>query len=73
MFIAKKRDEEKISAKPSWKERLWAFLRECKRVLKITKKPDKVELKTIVKISGLGIIAIGLIGFIIHFIKELLF
>ena len=73
MFIAKKRDEEKISAKPSWKERLWAFFKECKRVLKITKKPDKVELKTIVKISGLGIIAIGLIGFIIHFIKELLF
>jgi len=40
--------------------------------LKITKKPDAVEFKTIVKISGLGIIVIGLIGFAIHFIKELL-
>ena len=75
MFKAKKRDEEKIAAekKSSWKKNVWAFLKECKRVLRITKKPDKEELKMIVKVSGLGIIIIGMIGFIIHFIKELLF
>lgn len=74
MYIAKKRDEEKITAekKHGWKEKLKDFLKECKRVLKITKKPDTIALKTIVKISGLGIIAIGLIGFAVHFIKELL-
>lgn len=75
MFKAKKKDEEKIRAdnKVTRKERLWAYLRECKRVLKITKKPDREELKMIVKISGLGIIIIGMVGFIIHFVKELLF
>lgn len=75
MFKAKKKDEEKINAdnKVTWKERLWAYLRECKRVLKITKKPDREELKMIVKISGLGIIIIGMVGFVIHFVKELLF
>jgi len=44
------------------------FIIESKRVLKITKKPSRDEFKTIVKISGLGIIIIGLIGFIIHLI-----
>ena len=49
------------------------FSRECMRVLKITKKPDTSEFKTIVKISGLGIILIGLIGFLVHFLREVLF
>ena len=49
------------------------FLRESRRVLKVTKKPDATEFKTIVKASGLGMIVIGLIGFIIHFAKQLLF
>ncbi len=74
MFIAKKRDEakHKEEKKVGRKEKIKDFLRECKRVLKITKKPDSFEFKTIVKISGLGIVIIGLIGFAIHFIKELL-
>jgi protein transport protein SEC61 subunit gamma-like protein len=49
------------------------FLRESKRVLKVTKKPNAEEFKTIVKASGLGMIVIGLIGFLIHFAKQLLF
>ncbi len=49
------------------------FLRESRRVLKVTKKPGTEEFKTIVKVSGLGIIVIGLIGFVIHFAKQLLF
>ncbi|MBW3004596.1 protein translocase SEC61 complex subunit gamma, partial [Candidatus Woesearchaeota archaeon] len=69
MFIAKKRDEAKHQEekKTGWKAKLKDFLRECKRVLKITKKPNSFEFKTIVKISGLGIIIIGLVGFAIHF------
>lgn len=54
-------------------QRFKEFVTECKRVLRITKKPDKEEFKTIVKISGLGIIIIGAIGFLVSFIKELLF
>ncbi|MFH0977782.1 MAG: protein translocase SEC61 complex subunit gamma [Candidatus Woesearchaeota archaeon] len=55
------------------KYRFKRFLMECLRVLKITKKPDKVEFKTIVKVSGLGILIIGLIGFIITMIRQLAF
>lgn len=74
MFIAKKRDEERqAETKRSWKERLKNYLIECKRVLKVTKKPDKLEFTTIVKVSGLGILVIGLIGFLINMAKELLF
>lgn len=54
-------------------ERLKAFIMECKRVLRVTKKPDKQEFTTIVKISAIGIAIIGFIGFLVHFAKELLF
>ena len=47
------------------------FYIECLRVLKITKKPDKFEFKTIVKASGLGILVIGLIGFLLHAIVQM--
>ena len=42
------------------------------RVLKVTKKPTTKEFKTIVKVTGLGIIAIGFVGFVIQMIKVLL-
>jgi len=58
--------------KPSKIQQVKDFLSECQRVLRITKKPDKEELKTIVKVSGLGMLVIGLLGFIIHLAKELL-
>ena len=45
---------------------------EWKRVLRITKKPDKVEFKAIVKVSALGMAVIGLIGFAIQMIREVL-
>lgn len=59
------------------KQNLWTkfsrFVKECIRVLKITKKPTKEEFKTISKISGLGILIIGLIGFLVHVIDLLIF
>lgn len=54
-------------------ERLKAFILECKRVLRVTKKPDKQEFTTIVKISAIGMAIIGVVGFLVHFIRELLF
>jgi protein transport protein SEC61 subunit gamma-like protein len=53
--------------------RFKSFINECLRVLKITRKPSKLEFKTIVKVSGLGMIVIGFIGFIITMLKQLLF
>ncbi|MFH1916256.1 MAG: protein translocase SEC61 complex subunit gamma [Nanoarchaeota archaeon] len=50
--------------------KLKTFVGECMRVLQVTKKPDKIEFTTIVKISALGIAVIGLIGFIILMIAQ---
>lgn len=52
--------------------RLRLFAGECSRVLKVTKKPDAFEFKTIVKVSALGMAIIGVIGFILFMLKELL-
>lgn len=53
-------------------KKLKSFIIECKRVLKVTKKPDNDEFKTIVKISGLGVLVIGAIGFILFLFKEII-
>ena len=54
-------------------DRLKRYFVECKRVLRVTRKPDKVEFKTIVKVSALGMVIIGVIGFAISLVKELIF
>ena len=46
------------------------FWKECLRVLKVTKKPDKVEFQTITKVTGLGMLVIGAIGFLIYLVRE---
>ena len=48
------------------------FVNECIRVLKIINKPYKKEFISIVKVTGIGICVIGLIGFLLHIIKELI-
>lgn len=48
--------------------KLKEFIKECRRVWIVTKKPTKDEYNSIVKITGLGILAIGLLGFIINLI-----
>jgi protein transport protein SEC61 subunit gamma-like protein len=53
--------------------RFKSFVRECVRVFKITKKPTKEEYKTISKVAGLGILIIGLMGFLVHLVKTLVF
>lgn len=49
-----------------------AKLKEYARVLRITTKPDKEEFLTGAQITGLGILLIGFIGFIIYTIATLL-
>ena len=55
---------------------LWGKIKDfwvqCKRVLRITKKPSKEEYLTIVKVAGLGILLIGFIGFVLHIINQLI-
>ena len=47
-------------------------LGEYKRVYSITKKPDRTEFTATVKASGLGILVIGVLGFIITMIVQLI-
>mgnify|MGYP001166716167 CR=1 FL=1 len=51
-------------------EKLKTFSKECFRVFRITKKPSKDEFKIIVKVSGIGILIIGLLGFVIKIVWE---
>jgi protein transport protein SEC61 subunit gamma and related proteins len=53
-------------------KKLRRFTNECKRVLKITKKPTGIEFKTIVKVSGVGMLLMGFIGFVITMINTLI-
>ena len=52
--------------------RLRTFIIESRRVLAITRKPTKIEFVTIVKVTGIGILLIGLIGFLLQLGKNLL-
>ena len=49
------------------------FILEMRRVLRVTRKPDRQEFITIVKVSGFGILLIGLLGFTLQMIRQLLF
>lgn len=57
--------------KPSLKQRFKSFLVECRRVWQVTKKPNREELKIIVKVTGIGILVIGFIGFVINIAWQL--
>lgn len=54
--------------KPTITQKVVRFSRECVRVLKVTRKPSKEEFSTILKMSGLGSVIIGMVGFIIEII-----
>ena len=62
-------EQPQQEVKPSTWFKLKRFIIECIRVVKVTKKPTKEEYKTIVKVTGIGILAIGLIGFVIQMIS----
>ena len=66
----------KIGSKaPSLKElpaKIKKMFKEWRRVYKITKKPSKEEFVSIVKVTGLGIIIIGALGFMIFMVVELI-
>jgi len=46
-------------------EKIKSFLMQCIRVWHILRKPTNEEFKSISKIAALGVLAIGVIGFII--------
>ena len=44
---------------------------ETKRILRCTRKPKKTEFSETAKITGLGIIVIGVVGFLVFLIAQL--
>lgn len=48
------------------------LMKDCKRVLKVSRKPDGEEYSTFAKVVTLGIIVIGVIGFVIVLISQLI-
>jgi protein transport protein SEC61 subunit gamma-like protein len=50
------------------KEKLQSYA----RILRIAKKPTGMEFRAILKVTGIGIILIGLIGFLIHMASRMI-
>jgi protein transport protein SEC61 subunit gamma-like protein len=47
------------------------FVYECRRVLRVARKPDRDEYLQISRITGIGMVLIGVLGFIITLISYL--
>jgi protein transport protein SEC61 subunit gamma-like protein len=54
------------------KEGVVQSIRAHLRVLKLTKKPSREEFLTIAKVAGIGILAVGAIGFIVYVLLTML-
>jgi protein transport protein SEC61 subunit gamma-like protein len=65
-------EEEQQFEKPTLMQRFRNYITECVRVLRITKKPTNEEFKAVIKVSSLGILLIGAIGFVIQLIYNLI-
>ncbi|MCK5609348.1 protein translocase SEC61 complex subunit gamma [Candidatus Pacearchaeota archaeon] len=50
-----------------------SFLVKCKRVWHALKKPSRQEFEQVSKVSALGILALGIFGFLISIVMKALF
>lgn len=53
-------------------ERFDRFVKDSKRVLKVARKPDTSEYMEFAKITALGVLIIGVIGFVIVLVGQLI-
>ena len=49
-----------------------SFIKQCQRVLKVSKKPDREEYVNVAKVTAVGVIIIGVIGFVIILVAQLI-
>ena len=54
------------------KGKIFDFVSNAKRILRLTKKPNKTEFFTVAKITALGILLLGLIGYVFESIRYLI-
>jgi protein transport protein SEC61 subunit gamma and related proteins len=53
-------------------ESLKSFVSQCNRVWHLLKRPSREEFNSIAKVSAIGLVLIGLMGFIIAVIMQLI-
>ena len=53
-------------------ERIDKFVKDSKRVLKVSRKPDAQEYRELAKDSAIGVVIIGVIGFVIVLLGSLI-
>lgn len=56
-----------------WWTKFMSFMVQTQRVLRVTRKPTGEEFQMVAKVTGLGIAAIGAIGFFLQIGKQILF
>jgi protein transport protein SEC61 subunit gamma-like protein len=65
-------DDNSASNVPEPAGKFKKFYNECIRVLKVTKKPNKNEYMTVAKVAAVGLLIIGLLGFLLFALKQLI-
>lgn len=63
---------ETVNQKPNYMTKLKSFLVECRRIWQVTKKPSKTEWIMVVKVTGLGMLVIGFIGFLVNMLWSMI-
>ena len=54
-------------------ENLKAFIAKSKRVWLVLKKPTRQEFEMVAKVSAIGVLILGVLGFVVSIIIKLLF
>jgi protein transport protein SEC61 subunit gamma-like protein len=52
-------------------ERIKSFLVQCSRVWSVLRKPSMNELKMVTKVSAIGLLIIGFLGFLISIVMNM--
>ena len=48
------------------------FIKDSKRVLKVSRKPDRQEYLDLAKVTSIGVVIVGVIGFVIFLLGSLI-
>ena len=53
-------------------ERFDKFIKDSKRVLKVSRKPDWPEYRELAKVTSIGVLIVGALGFVLVLIGQLI-
>ena len=61
-----------LGFKMDMQERFDKFIKDSKRVLKVSRKPDRKEYMELAKVTSIGVAIIGVVGFVIVLLGSLI-